>query len=103
MILERSQEKALTRTVRRALRKAHLPAEFIQQAIVWRVIAHIQVGNYILYSGKFSSKDRRRLRAIWPHVVKSVKRTKTACGFRGEIALDGFLLRALSYPKEYRI
>jgi hypothetical protein len=95
MLLE-SQKRALTRSARRALRKAHLPEEFIMHCRVWDAISHIQLGNFILYGGKFSRKDKKRLQAIWPHVAKSLHRTKTACGFRGEIVLDSFLTRFLS-------
>ncbi len=91
--MDTPQEKALTRTSRRAFRKAHLPAEFLHIMYVWDQFGGpLRLGNSVAYGGcKFTRKDHRRLRGIFPHVVKRLRITARACGYTGGIELDSWL------------
>ena len=86
-----AQEKALTRTSRRAFRKAHLPAEFLHIMYVWGQFGdRLRLGNSVA-GCKFTRKDHRRLRGIFPHVAKRLRITARACGYTGGIELDSWL------------
>jgi hypothetical protein len=103
-MLTSAQERALTRSLRRALRKANLPEEFLRDSYVWQsCCSGSMLGNFVGYNGKFSNKDLRKLRAIWPHVEKSLRRTKVACGFRGSIRVYPWLRELLMLPDDYTL
>ncbi len=90
--MDTPQEKALTRTSRRAFRKAHLPAEFLHIMYVWGQFGgSLRLGNSVAYVCKFTRKDHRLLRGIFPHVAKRLRITARACGYRGPIELDPWL------------
>ena len=86
-------EKALTRTARKAFRKSGLDQTFITNCYVWFRSGdrNATIGNFILFSGKFSHKDENRLRSILPHVLKVLRKTARACGHKGDFVLDEFL------------
>jgi hypothetical protein len=89
-------EKALTRTARKSFRKAGLHESFVARCYVWFMAGSKSpwVGNFVFYNGKFTMKDARRLDNILPHVLKSLKKTAKACGFKGEFKFDEFLAPA---------
>lgn len=86
------QERALNRTARRALGKVSLPDEFIKTCYVWDDGGEgLRLGNFILYSGKLSNKDRKRFLSILPHLLRKLKVTAVASG------VGGFNLRYCKY------
>ena len=88
-------ERALTRTSKRAFRKSGLDQSFVDNCYVWFPCGSqiARVGNFVMFSGKFNRKDKRRLAAILPHVLKSLRKTAIACGFSGDFEIDDFILK----------